>query len=158
MRVDELMTQPTHCCQPEDTLERAAQLMWDKDCGCIAVCTGNGASRIVGLITDRDICMHALFQGKSLRELRVGDAMSQQVLSCRPHDSVTEAEATMRKAQIRRLPVTDERNALIGILSLADIAREALREQASPHRDITEVEVNDTLAAICEPSRPSLAV
>jgi len=62
----------------------------------------------------------------------------------------------MRDARIRRLPVLDDQGALLGILSLADLAREAAREQTRAYREVTEVEVNDTLAAICQPSGQSL--
>jgi CBS domain-containing protein len=130
--------------------------MWDHDCGCVPVCSGNGVTRTIGVITDRDICMGALFQGKPLQELRVGDAMARQLLACRPEDSLKEAEQAMRDARIRRLPVLDDQGALLGILSLADLAREAAREQTQEHREVTEVEVNDTLAAICQPNGQSL--
>jgi CBS domain-containing protein len=151
MRVEQLMTRTVQSCGPEDTLEHAAQLMWNYDCGCLPVCSGDGVTRTVGIVTDRDICMGALFQGKPLRELRVGDAMAKQLLTCRPGDSVAEAEAIMRRARIRRMPVVDAENMLVGVISLADLAREANREQTAPHREITEVEITDTLAAICAP-------
>jgi len=156
MRVHELMTQQIQSCRPDDSLELAAQLMWDHDCGCIPVCAGDGASRTIGVITDRDICMGALFQGRPLRELRVSDAMARRLLACRPQDTLAEAEKAMRDARIRRLPVLDDQGSLIGMLSLADLAREAMREQSQPGRDLTEAEVNGTLAAICEPTRQAL--
>ncbi len=159
MRVTEIMTRSIQSCRPSDSLERAALLMWNYDCGCIPVCAGDdGAGQTVGVVTDRDICMSALFEGKPLRELSVGDAMAREVLSCRPQDSLAQAEQAMREARIRRLPVTDDQGTLIGMLSLADIAREAAREQTRPNREVTEVEVNDTFAAICEPTRQPLIV
>jgi CBS domain-containing protein len=153
MRVDQLMTQRIQSCRPDDSLERAAQLMWDHDCGCLPVCSGDGVGRTIGVITDRDICMGALFQGRPLRELHVSDAMARQVLACRPQDSLAQAEKAMRDARIRRLPVLDDQGSLIGMLSLADLAREAVREQTQTPRELTEVEVSDTLAAICEPTK-----
>jgi len=150
MRVEQLMTKQVKSCGPDDTLDRAAQLMWDNDCGCLPVCAGNGASRVVGVITDRDICMCALFQGKSLRDLRVSGAMARQVQVCRAGDALADAEKTMRAARIRRLPVVDAQGALIGIIALADLAREAARERSATTQDVTESEVGDTLAAICE--------
>jgi CBS domain-containing protein len=158
MRVDDIMNRHVQTCRPDDSLEYAAQLMWDHDCGCVPVCSGNGVTRTIGVITDRDICMGALFQGKPLQELRVGDAMARQLLACRPEDSLREAEQAMRDARIRRLPVLDDQGALLGILSLADLAREAARQQTRAQREVTEVEVNDTLAAICQPNGQSLPV
>jgi CBS-domain-containing membrane protein len=150
MQVNEIMTRQVQSCHPEDSLERAAQLMWDHDCGCVPVCeASDGFNRAVGVITDRDICMGALFQGKPLRDLRVRDAMARQLLACQPQHSLEQAAKAMRDARVRRLPVVDDQGALIGMLSLADIAREAAAEQSQPHREVTELEVNDTLAAIC---------
>jgi CBS domain-containing protein len=125
--------------------------MWDHDCGCLPVADGDGVTRVVGVITDRDICMCALFQSKPLQELRVSDAMAKQVQTCRPSDSLADAEKTMREARIRRLPVVDEEGALVGMISLADLAQEAARERAATSQEITETEVSDTLAAICQP-------
>lgn len=152
MQVKELMTQQVQSCGPEASLERAAQLMWDYDCGCIPVCAGDGAGQPIGVVTDRDICMSALFQGKPLRELRVSDAMAKQLLSCRPEDSLEQAEKAMRAAHIRRLPVVDDQGRLVGMLSLADLAREAARDR----RQLSEGEVNMTFAAICEPNVQTL--
>jgi CBS domain-containing protein len=152
MRVEQLMTKQVKSCSADDTLDRAAQLMWDNDCGCLPVCVGDGVDRAVGVITDRDVCMSALFQGRPLRELRVADAMARQLQTCRPGDSLSDAEKTMRQARIRRLPVVDEPGAVIGMISLADLAREAARQSTGAKQEITETEVGDTLAAICEPA------
>lgn len=151
MRVEQLMARPVQSCRAEETLARAAQLMWDYDCGCLPIVSGNGITRVVGVITDRDICMCALFNGKPLREMRVSDAMSKQVKTCRPTNSLATAERTMREARIRRLPVVDENGELVGMISLADLAQEAARKRAATSQEITESEVGDTLAAICEP-------
>jgi CBS domain-containing protein len=151
MRVEQLMTKQVKSCSPDDTLDRAAQLMWENDCGCIAVCAGNGVNRVKAVITDRDICMSALFERRPLRELRVADAMSKTLHVCRPGDLLTEAERIMREARIRRLPVVDAKGALVGIISLADLAREAQREQTLPKQDVTGNEIGVTLASICTP-------
>jgi CBS-domain-containing membrane protein len=95
--------------------------------------------------------MSALFQGKSLGDLRVSDAMSKQLQICAPGDSLASAEKKLREARIRRLPVVDKDGALVGMISLADLAQEAARERSSGKREITESEVADTLAVICEP-------
>jgi CBS domain-containing protein len=151
MHVEQLMARPVQSCRAEDTLARAAQLMWDHDCGCLPVAGGDGITRVVGVITDRDICMCALFRNKTLQELRVSDAMAKQVQTCRPSDSLADAEKTMKEARIRRLPVIGDEDALVGMISLADLAQEAARERAATSQEITETEVGDTLAAICEP-------
>jgi CBS-domain-containing membrane protein len=157
MRIEQLMTKQVQSCSPTDTLERAAQLMWDHDCGCLPVCEGDETARTVGVITDRDICMCSLFHGQPLHSLRVADAMARKVHVCRPGDTISEAENVMRNARIRRLPVINEQNVLIGVISLADLARGAAREQGKTARQITEREVSDTLSAICEPAARSLS-
>jgi len=158
MRIDQIMTRDVYTCRQEDSLERAAQLMWDRDCGCLPVCASEDTgTRVVGLITDRDICMCALFQHKPLSEIRVSEAMSKHVLACQPSDSITAAEKVMAQGQIRRLPVLDEQRTLVGIVSLSDVAREAEREMAESQPEISETEVGGTLAAICQPSANTLA-
>lgn len=128
MRVEQLMARPVQCCCPEDTLARTAQLMWDHDCGCLPVCGGDGIARVVGVITDRDICMCTLFQSKAPQAIAVSEAMAKQALVCRPNDSLADVEKTIREARIRRLPVVDDEHALIGMISLADLAQEAARD------------------------------
>lgn len=155
MRVDQLMTKQVKWCAPEDSLDRAAQLMWDNDCGCLPVCAGS--NHVVGIVTDRDICMSALFQGKSLRDLHVSNAMARVLKTCRPGDSLAEAEKSMSEARIRRLPVIDDQGSLVGMISLADLSQEAARERSVGKSDVAEAAVGDTLAAICRPIRQNLA-
>jgi len=156
MRVEDLMTRKVEWCRPEASLEQAARLMWDHDCGCVPVCSGEGVNKVVGMITDRDVCMSAMFQGKSLRDLRVSDAMSKSIATCRSTDTLAQAEKTMQSGRIRRLPVLDKNEVLVGMISLADLAREAAREQTRPQKEITETEVGDTLATICQAPPHSL--
>ena len=152
MLVREVMTAQVQCCTPEDSLEHAARLMWDNDCGCLPVCTGtDGEAHAVGLITDRDVCMCALFEGQPLFRLQVRQAMTQHVLACQPADSLEEAERVMQDGQVRRLPVLNAEGQLIGIVSLADLARNAAGSTRVIGRDISESEVGHTLAAICKP-------
>lgn len=159
MRVEEVMSKQVHCCRPEDSLAHAAQLMWEHDCGSVPVCAASdgGPNRVVGMITDRDICMNALFKGKALSDLAVGEAMSRQVHSCRPGDSLYHAEKIMRDSRIRRLPVLSEQGAPVGMLSLADLAREAARERAGTRHEITATEIGDTLASISQSAARPLA-
>ncbi len=157
MLVENLMTRRSQACQPGDSLADAARLMWEHDCGCIPVCSGDGAHRVIGMITDRDICMDALFQGKALNDLRVSDAMSKSLTTCRPSDSFAQAERIMREARVRRLPVVNADGALLGMLSLADLAREAVRERVLPRKEVTETDLGNTLAVICAARRHSLA-
>jgi CBS domain-containing protein len=151
MRIEQLMTKSPKSCQPGDTLDEAAQMMWDRDCGCLPVAADDGSQRVIGMITDRDICMAAHFHGRPLTAIRVADAMARDVWACNPGDAPCEAEAIMREARVRRLPVVDEANQLLGLISLADLAREAERQHWKRKREITVAEVGDVLAMICRP-------
>ena len=147
-----------HQCRPDQTLDYAASQMWEHDCGCLPVCSGDGEPRVIGMLTDRDICMAALFQGRPLRELKVADAMSRDIRVCEIGDRPEDVELLMREQRIRRVPVMDASGALVGIVSLADLARAAQRRSAARKPGVvSERDVGHTLAAICEPggARPS---
>lgn len=145
MRVEQIMTWNPECCYPTDSLNDAARLMWEGDFGSLPVKDGDG--RLVGMITDRDVCMAAYTQGGSLRDHTVATAMAETVVSCTPEHSVADAEKLMQDNQVRRIPVqTDGR--LVGILSLNDIAIGATR--TSDAREVNFDVVGRTLSRICE--------
>ena len=147
MTIGQLMTSEVQPCTPDDTLQRAAQIMWDHDCGSVPVV--DGYCRVIGIVTDRDICMGALFGGQRLHECTVGEVMSEPALTCSPQDSIEDAQAMMRSHQIRRLPVVDDDHRLVGILSLNDLAV-AAPDAENRKRGVQPVAVADTLSAISE--------
>lgn len=150
MKVGQIMTREVRVCTQSDSLNRAAQLMWDNDCGCVPVISANGDGSLIGMLTDRDICMAAYTEGKPLLEIPVATAMAKTVISCRPGDDIRRVEALMKKNQIRRIAVVDERGALQGIVSINDLACEAEHESAAKAGiEITEAEIGETLAAVC---------
>lgn len=151
MRVSQLMTREVATCRPEDDLAKVGRMMFDRDIGCVPVVDQEG--RVVGMLTDRDICMAACTQGKSPHDLQAAHTMSHKVFTCSPEDSLIEAEEIMRSHQIRRLPVVDDQNRVTGILSLNDLALEAEREQGVQPRRVTTHEIAATLAAICQRRR-----
>lgn len=158
MRVDKLMSTEVKTCSPRESLADAAKIMWEHDCGCVPVLDASG--RVAGMITDRDICMSAYFRGETLRNLKIEDAMSREILSVRPDDTVQNAEGLMRRVQVRRLPVADSEGRLLGMLSLNDIAIAAEREQRSTRSSEIDLrEVALTLSAVSKPrdsvDRPS---
>ena len=120
MKVRELMSSPAYSCRPTDSLARAAQLLWDHDCGMLPVV--DGAGRVTSTITDRDICMAALSSGRTLGDLRVVDSMSRRIVTCEPDDDLTDAVRRMTQSQVRRLPVVDADGKPRGVLSLNDLA------------------------------------
>ena len=152
MKIEQLMTREVKVCTEADTLSRAAQLMWECDCGCIPVIRADGDGRLAGVVTDRDIAMAAYTQGKQLWAIPVGTAMSHNVIACHANDGISLAEALMRDNRVRRLPVVDQNERLVGILSLNDLAREAQRDAAAGKRaEVSEEGVSKTLASVCQP-------
>jgi CBS domain-containing protein len=148
MNVAQLMQSQVKTCGIEDTLHRAAQLMWEGDFGCVPIVDKD--LKVVGVITDRDACMGAYTQGKPLHEIPVRLCMSKQVWSCRADDALSTAEKLMQDRRIRRLPVVDGAGRLVGIISLNDIALQASRTRSEKRKPVSDAEVGETLAAICE--------
>ncbi len=145
MYLQQVMSTPAVTCLPTDRLNAAAQRMWEYDCGAIPVVHSDGS--IAGMITDRDICMAAYTQGCALSEIPVSSTMARQVFTCRPDDSIETAERIMADKQIRRVPVVDESQHPIGMVSINDLALHAwLQKRNGVDRELTQ-----TLAAICEP-------
>lgn len=143
MRVAKLMHRDVATCRTIDTLARAAQLMWDRDIGCLPVVDEGG--HVAGMITDRDVCMAAYTRGVPLTAIPVTLAMSRTVHACLPTDELSTAEHVMTQHQVRRLPVIDDQGNLVGLISLTDVAR------AASKTGVTATEVATTLAGICAP-------
>jgi CBS domain-containing protein len=122
--------------------------MWERDCGAVPVLDQEGS--VVAMLTDRDLCMAAMTQGKALSEIRVSSAMSRSLWACRPDDDLSQAEALMRTRKVRRLPVVDAEGRLLGILSLSDLARASMARKRgkAEKKGVQPSEVGATLGAI----------
>jgi CBS domain-containing protein len=151
MNIEQIMSKPAITCTPLDTLNTAAGLMWNNDCGVIPVVGEKG--ELVGMITDRDICMAAYTKGAALTAIPVSAAMATKVFSCGPQDDLAAAEALMGKYRVRRLAVVDKDRRPVGVLSLNDLARYACGAKKS---SVEREEILRTLASICEPLFGSL--
>lgn len=154
MKVSKLMCSAVITCRPEDSLESAAQKLWNHDIGCLPVV--DGENHPVGMLTDRDICMAGYTQGRLLKDIRVDSVMSRTVFSAPGTDRIEDVEVVMRKHKVHRVPIVDEQNRLVGILSTNDLAREAATEVRRKYPDVAEDEFVSTLACICEP-RPRIS-
>lgn len=153
----ELMTsamqlmKPARSCQPSDTLNDAARLMWELDCGAVPVV--DQAGRLVGIITDRDICMAAYTRGQALAALSVENTMCSELVTATPKDSLGSIASLMRHRQVRRIPIVDE-GKLVGMVALSDIARHIEAERRFSTG--AALELAHTLAAISEPRAAAL--
>ncbi|BDG10162.1 CBS domain-containing protein [Anaeromyxobacter paludicola] len=145
MLVQEAMTRQVFACREDEPLSAAAQVMWDRDVGAVPVLGRDG--RLAGIVTDRDLCMAAYFAGKALDAVPIETAMCRKVFTAAPDQTIDSAEETMRHSQVRRLPVLDAGGALVGILTLSDLARATAARRAREE----ETEVAVTLAAIAQP-------
>ena len=156
MLVEDLMTKNVAKVHSDQTLAMAAQLMWDCDCGAVPV-IDSGSAKVVGMLTDRDICMATWSRGLAPGAILVEQVMSENLVVCQPRDAIARAESIMRSNQIRRLPVVDSERHLVGILSLADIAKAAgATSKLGADRDLSGDVLATTLAGICMAPAPAL--
>ena len=119
MKICDVMTRDAKLANPEDTLQDVAKLMKDCDCGVLPVREGD---RLIGMITDRDIAVRAVAEGKGPSS-KVRDAMTNEVKYCFEDEDVDDVCENMSDIQLRRLPVMDRNKRLVGIVSLGDLAR-----------------------------------
>jgi len=142
LKLSEIMTRDVQSIENTSTVQQAAQLMKKLNVGCIPV-TENG--RVVGIITDRDVVMRNVADGKTPENTRVDEVMSKSLITATPDMDVHRAADMMAQNQIRRLPVL-EKDRMVGIVSIGDLAV----------RNIYENEAGEALSSISKPSRPSL--
>lgn len=119
-KISEVMTSEVQVVQPDDTLRDAAAIMAEEDVGALPVCDG---SRLQGMITDRDIAVRAVANGRDA-DTPVREVMSEDVIWCSEDDDTQEVLGRMGERQIRRIPVVDANRNLVGIVSLGDLAIE----------------------------------
>lgn len=142
------MTRKVHTVNARDTLLAAASIMREQDVGVVPVVEGR---RVVGMLTDRDICLAAARTDRRLSQLVVERYMSRAVQACLGDEPIADVAERMRRGQIRRMPVTDEERRLLGILSLNDIA---LASKNVRPDGVTRDDVARTLAGISERRPP----
>lgn len=107
----------------DKSLQEVAKLLKDNDIGILPI-VEDETNKLVGLITDRDIVVRAVADGKSVTETSVGDVMTTELFTAKPDDFAFEAVRTMGDKQVRRIPIVDDENILQGIVSMADVALE----------------------------------
>lgn len=145
MKVQEIMIQDVRTCRPETNLAEAAMQMWRGDCGVLPV-VADGA-KVVGMITDRDICMAAATKHRDPANIRVKEVASGKVYGCSPDTDIHKALQIMGEKQVRRLPIIDAQTGrLSGILSMNDVA---LKAQGGARAELTAEDVESTMRDIC---------
>ncbi|HJR17024.1 MAG TPA: CBS domain-containing protein [Gemmatimonadales bacterium] len=142
MRVKQIMTPDPARCTPQTTARQAAELMRDNDCGSIPVVESTTSARLIGTVTDRDLAIRGLAEGKG-PDTPVRDLMTPDPVTCVPEDEVEDLRQVMIERQVRRVPVVDGDGVLVGIVAQADVARE---EGAASDREVGRI-----IEAISEP-------
>lgn len=145
-RARDVMTFAVECVRPDDSVEYAARLMRDCDCGALPVVDREG--RLIGMITDRDLAVRLVARGADIRDARVHDCMTDEAFACQESSSIDDCMGEMSRHQVRRMPVVDRGGHVVGIVSQADLARHAEHNRGTGERRA----VADVLCAISEPS------
>jgi CBS domain-containing protein len=128
MKVKEIMTRTPATCTPETTLQEVAKTMVGRDCGAVPV-VRNG-NQLAGIITDRDVVVRAVAEGRNPLTLTASSCMTSPTVTVREDASIDELTDLMEAKQIRRVPVVDGSGALVGIVAQADVARHTSRKDA----------------------------
>lgn len=139
MKTSEVMTHDVWTCAPHDTAADAARVMWDRDCGVVPVVSDG---ELKGVVTDRDLLMAAQTTGKTLAQIPLSSLVPGPVATCREDQDISEAMSTLSSRQVRRLPVVNRDNRLVGILSINDLATRAVGDKQRM------LDVATTLAAV----------
>ena len=140
MKAKDIMTQNPRVVTPDTSVQEAARLMQREDTGVLPVVESEQSRRLVGMITDRDIAIRVVAEGKNSASVR--DAMSSGVQTAKPDDDAKTVMDLMAREQVRRVPIVDDSGAVVGIVAQADIVREGDDKRAE-----------QTIEAISQPNR-----
>jgi CBS domain-containing protein len=144
MKISEIMTADPEFCTAEDSVVDAARIMAQHDVGLVPICESIETRKAIGCITDRDIVVRVVAEGKdpnvinSLREI-----MTHELATCSPSDDIDDVLALMQQRQVRRVLVTDEHGSLVGVVATADIAS-----------SVEKRKVGEVMEEISEPAQP----
>ena len=152
MKVKDVMTPNVEAIWLTESLADAARLMWENDCGVLPII--KDGRKVIGVITDRDICMATAMRDGNPSGISVEEVMTGQVYTVKPEDNIVQALQTMQEHKIRRLPVVSSEGELEGILSINDVV---LNAKPSKEASIRYADVVRTYQAICEHPAPAAA-
>lgn len=149
VRASEIMTENPEALTPDATLAEAARKMRDLDVGIIPIVDSPQSRRLRGVVTDRDIAVRAVAEGKDVNTTKVSEVMTTEVETCNKNDSVDDILRVMQREQVRRVPITDREGRLVGIVAQADVAVDYMGERPEGKREVAR-----TLRQISEPAEP----
>lgn len=154
MKVKDVMMRTAASCNRETNLGAAVEILWDRNCGVLPVVDGD--QKVIGVITDRDICIALGTRNRLPGEITVGEVTSGRLFTCVSEDEIRAAMATMAHAKVRRLPVVTADGKLEGILSMDDIVVRSESRSAKSTSELSHDEVSETLKAVYRPELPQV--
>lgn len=154
MRVKDAMTVNPSYCHPATNLGSATELMWKANCGFLPVADADG--KVVGVVTDRDICIALGTRSRLAGEVTVAELMTGAIAVCRPSDDIKLALETMRDAKVRRLPVVTREGVLVGVISLDDILSRAEVGKMGKKPELSSDEVIEVYQGIARSQVPQV--
>jgi CBS domain-containing protein len=146
MKIREVMSPNPVSCLPTDSAQRVARIMCERSIGSVPVVMDQASRKLVGLITDRDLCCSVVADGLDPKTTTIETFMSLNPVTCQESDDIEHCEHLMQEHQIRRIPIVDAKGGVIGIVAQADLA---LKDKSD--------RVSKTVAAISKPEKPSAA-
>jgi len=121
-KCNEVMTKNPVCCRPDDMVVKAAQLMQSENIGSIPVIENEQTQKLVGIVTDRDLALKIVAKGQDAKSTKVEAVMTRQIVTCRTGDDLQMALDAMAEHQLRRIPIVDDDDKIVGIIAQADVA------------------------------------
>jgi len=121
-KCSDVMTKNPVCSLPGDGVVKVARLMQSKDIGSVPIIENEQTKQLVGMVTDRDLALRVVAKGRAPKSMTAEDVMSREVVTCQAGDKLRTALDAMSEHQLRRIPVVDDNNGLVGIIAQADIA------------------------------------
>jgi CBS domain-containing protein len=125
VKIQDIMTRDPSCVTPETPVREAARIMRDEDVGVVPVVEGEGSRRLLGIVTDRDLAVRVVAEGRDANTRVVEVMTASRLTTARPDGDVDDVMDAMAAEQVRRIPIVDERGSLVGIVSQADVVRKA---------------------------------
>jgi CBS domain-containing protein len=154
MKVQDVMMRTPAFCSPETNLGAAVEILWNRNCGILPIV--NTEQKVVGVVTDRDLCVALGTRNRLPGDIRVSEVASGNIYSCRPEDDIHAALETMAKQKVRRLAVVNKTGSLEGILSMDDVVLHAEAGGAGRATERSHAEIVDTLRQVYGPQLPQV--
>jgi CBS domain-containing protein len=155
MKVKDVMMRTPASCTPETNLGAVVETLWNRNCGILPVV--NAQQKVIGVVTDRDVCIALGTRNRLAGEIIVREVASGNVFTCRPDDDVRDALTTMAHAKVRRLPVVNADGKLEGILSMDDVVAHSEAKVPGKTTELSDDDVVDTLKVLYRGALPEVA-